>query len=98
MSPVIGLEEARALWPLPLPFARPALAKAILMDNMFKSIFHILLLVLILPVHAQTLPFRPGGIPIAVRAPYLNFWLLGGRQGPNLGRDWTRVSNNDVSL
>ena len=68
------------------------------MDNMFKAIFYILFLGLILPVRAQTSPFRPGGIPIAVRTPYVNFWLLGGRQGQDLGRDWIRLSNKDVSL
>ena len=68
------------------------------MDNMFKAIFYILLLGLILRVRAQTSPFRPGGIPIAVRTPYVNFWLLGGRQGRDLGGDWIRLSNTAVSL
>ena len=68
------------------------------MDNMFKAIFYILFLGFILPIHAQISPFRPGGIPIAVRTPYVNFWLLGGRQGRDLGRDWIRLSNKAVSL
>ena len=68
------------------------------MDNMFKAIFYILLLSLGLRVHAQISPFRPGGIPLAVRTPYVNSWLLGGRQGPNLGHDWSKLSNNAVSL
>jgi len=68
------------------------------MATMFKAIIYILLLGFGLCVHAQTAPFRPGGVPLAVRTPYVNFWLLGGRQGQNLGRDWPRFANGAVSL
>jgi hypothetical protein len=36
-------------------------------------------------VRAQYTPFRPNAIPLAVKTPFLNFWLLGGRDGPTLG-------------
>jgi len=65
---------------------------------MFKAILYIFLLSLSLHVHAQNTPFRPGGIPLAVRTPYVNSWLLGGSQGPTLGHDWSKLSNGDVSL
>ena len=68
------------------------------MDTMFKAILFLFLLGLNLRVHAQTSPFRPGGIPLAVRTPYVNSWLLGGRQGPTLGHDWSKLSNGAVSL
>ncbi len=68
------------------------------MDSVFKAILFFFLLGLSLRVHAQTSPFRPGGIPLAVRTPYVNSWLLGGRQGPNLGHDWSKLSNGAVSL
>ena len=69
-----------------------------LMATMFKAIIYILLLGFGLCVHAQTTPLRPGGVPLAVRTPYVNFWLLGGRQGPNLGHDWSKLTNGAVSL
>lgn len=65
---------------------------------MFKAILSVFLLGLSLHIHAQNTPFRPGGIPLAVRTPYVNSWLLGGSQGPTLGHDWSKLANNEVSL
>jgi hypothetical protein len=48
-------------------------------------------------VHAQVTPFRPNAVPLAVKTPYTNFWLLGGPQGYPLGESWPTTVTGSVS-
>lgn len=48
-------------------------------------------------VRAQITPFRPNAVPLAVKTPYMNFWLLGGQQGLALGDAWPKAVTRTVT-
>ena len=76
---------------------RPETTTAILFSFAFISITKSLNGCYFLYVRAQVVPFRPNAIPLAVKTPYMNFSLLGDRQGPALGDEWPKTVTGSVS-